>query len=40
VTLTTNKDLIDWSEFFQNDNVAEQIIDRIIHHLHVFMLAG
>ena len=40
VILTTNKDFTDWGEFFQNHNVAVPIIDRIIHHSHVFMLGG
>lgn len=40
VILTTNKDFTSWSEFFHDDNVAVPIIDRIIHHSHVFMLGG
>ncbi|WP_292981441.1 ATP-binding protein, partial [Nitrosomonas sp.] len=27
-------------EFFHDDNVAVPIIDRIIHHSHIFMLGG
>lgn len=38
--LTTNKDFTSWGEFFQDDNVAVPIIDRIIHHSHIFMLGG
>ncbi|WP_404420017.1 ATP-binding protein [Marinospirillum sp.] len=38
--LTTNKDFTDWGEFFHNDNVAIPIVDRIIHHSHIFMLGG
>ena len=38
--LTTNKDFTRWGEFFQDDNVAVPIIDRIIHHSHIFMLGG
>ncbi|TQE99332.1 MAG: AAA family ATPase, partial [Spiribacter salinus] len=40
VILTTNKDFTDWGEFFHNDNVAVPIIDRVIHHSHIFMLGG
>ena len=27
-------------EFFHDDNVAVPIIDRVIHHSHIFMLGG
>lgn len=40
VILTTNKDFTRWGEFFHEDNVAVPIIDRIIHHSHLFMLGG
>ncbi|MGM0673047.1 MAG: IS21-like element helper ATPase IstB [Pseudomonadota bacterium] len=40
VILTTNKDFTAWGEFFHDDNVAVPIIDRIIHHSHIFMLGG
>jgi DNA replication protein DnaC len=40
IILTTNKDFTNWGEFFHDDNVAVPIIDRIIHHSHVFMLGG
>jgi len=40
IILTTNKDFTAWGEFFHDDNVAVPIIDRIIHHSHVFMLGG
>lgn len=40
IILTTNKDFSSWGEFFQNDDVAVPIIDRIIHHSHIFMLGG
>ncbi len=40
IILTTNKDFTDWGEFFHNDNVAVPIVDRIIHHSHIFMLGG
>lgn len=40
IILTTNKDFTSWGEFFHNDNVAIPIIDRVIHHSHIFMLGG
>ena len=40
IILTTNKDFTAWGEFFHDDNVAVPIIDRIIHHSHIFMLGG
>ena len=40
VIITTNKDFTNWGEFFHNDNVAVPIVDRIIHHSHIFMLGG
>ncbi|MCP4410418.1 MAG: ATP-binding protein [Gammaproteobacteria bacterium] len=38
--ITTNKDFTAWGEFFFDDNVAVPIVDRIIHHSHIFMLGG
>ncbi len=38
--ITTNKDFTNWGEFFFEDNVAIPIVDRIIHHSHIFMLGG
>lgn len=40
IILTTNKDFTAWGEFFHDDNVAVPIIDRVIHHSHIFMLGG
>lgn len=40
VILTTNKEFTNWGEFFIDDNVAVPIVDRIIHHSHIFMLGG
>lgn len=40
IILTTNKDFTNWGEFFADDNVAVPIIDRLIHHSHIFMLGG
>ena len=38
--ITTNKDFTNWGEFFHDDNVAVPIIDRIIHHSHLYLLGG
>lgn len=40
IILTTNKEFTNWSEFFIDDNVAVPIVDRLIHHSHIFMLGG
>jgi DNA replication protein DnaC len=40
IALTTNKDFTSWGDFFHNDNVAIPIVDRIIHHSHIFMMGG
>jgi DNA replication protein DnaC len=40
IILTTNKDFTNWGEFFIYDNVAVPIVDRLIHHSHIFMLGG
>lgn len=40
VIITTNKDFTDWGEFFIDDNVAVPIVDRLVHHSHIFMLGG
>lgn len=40
IILTTNKDFTDWGEYFHDDNVAVPVVDRIIHHSHIFILGG
>lgn len=40
IILTTNKEFTDWGDYFHDDNVAVPIVDRIIHHSHIFMLGG
>ena len=40
IILTTNKDFTAWGDFFIDENVAVPIIDRMIHHSHIFMLGG
>ena len=40
IILTTNKAFTHWGEFFFDNNVAVPIVDRLIHHSHIFMLGG
>ena len=40
VILTTNKEFTAWGDFFFEDHVAIPLVDRIIHHSHIFMLGG
>lgn len=40
VILTTNKKFTSWGDFFFDDNVAVPVVDRLIHHSHIFMLGG
>jgi DNA replication protein DnaC len=40
IILTTNKQFTNWGEFFFDGNIAVPIVDRIIHHSHIFMLGG
>jgi DNA replication protein DnaC len=40
IILTTNKEFTHWGEFFFDNNVAVPIVDRLIHHSHIFMLGG
>jgi DNA replication protein DnaC len=40
IILTTNKEFTNWGEFFFDNNVAVPIVDRLIHHSHIFMLGG
>lgn len=40
IILTTNKEFTHWVGFFFDGNVAVPIVDRIIHHSHIFMLGG
>lgn len=40
IILTTNKEFTQWGEFFIDGNVAVPIVDRLIHHSHIFMLGG
>ena len=38
IILTTNKEFTNRGEFFFDNNVAVPIVDRLIHHSHIFML--
>ncbi|MBU0580184.1 MAG: IS21-like element helper ATPase IstB [Candidatus Margulisbacteria bacterium] len=38
--ITTNKSFVDWGEFFVDETAATAIIDRIIHHCHIFPMGG
>jgi len=40
VMVTTNKEFTGWGEFFGEEAVAVPIVDRLIHHSHIFMLGG
>jgi len=40
ILLTTNKEFTAWGDFFHDDNVAVPIVDRLIHHSHIFLLGG
>jgi len=40
VIITTNKNFTDWGGFFIDDNVAVPIVDRLVHHSHIFILGG
>ena len=38
--ITTNKPFSEWGEFFADETAATAIIDRIIHHCHIFPMSG
>jgi DNA replication protein DnaC len=40
IILTSNKNFSEWGEFFTDESAATAIIDRIIHHCHIFALGG
>ncbi|MBC7357503.1 MAG: ATP-binding protein [Desulfacinum sp.] len=40
VIITTNKEFTAWGEFFQDDSVVVPIVDRLIHHSHIFIMGG
>ena len=41
VIITTNKSFSEWGDIFAGDNtLASAIIDRVLHHAHIFQIAG
>ena len=40
VILTSNFNFDEWSRFFQDSIVATAIVDRIVHHGHLFFING
>ena len=40
IILTTNKHFTEWADFFADEAVAVPVVDRIIHHSHIFVLGG
>ena len=40
VIITANKSFSEWGEFFADETAATAIIDRIIHHCHIFPMSG
>ena len=38
--ITANKSFSEWGEFFADETAATAIIDRIIHHCHIFPMSG
>lgn len=40
IILTSNKPLKQWGEIFNDDVIAAAIVDRLIHHSHIFRING
>jgi len=40
IILTTHKEFTAWGDSFHDDNIAVPVVDRIIHHSHIFMMGG
>lgn len=38
--ITSNSDLSNWVETFQNPTVTAAILDRLVHHAHVIKITG
>ena len=38
--ITSNTDLSEWVEIFQNPTVTAAILDRLVHHVHVVKITG
>lgn len=39
-TVTTNKELDEWDDIFEEEMLTRAIIDRIMHHVTVFNIKG
>jgi DNA replication protein DnaC len=40
LVITSNKDVETWGEMFQDQAIAQAILDRFLHHCEVFKMAG
>lgn len=40
VIITSNKPFSDWGSIFNDDVIAAAIIDRLVHHSHIFKISG
>lgn len=40
IIITSNKPFPDWGDIFNDDVIAAAIIDRLVHHSHIFKISG
>lgn len=40
IIITSNKSFADWGDIFDDDVIAAAIIDRLVHHSHIFKITG
>lgn len=40
IIITSNKPFQDWGDIFNDDVIAAAIIDRLVHHSHIFKISG
>ena len=40
IILTSNRSFNQWGDFFHDDVIAAAILDRLIHHSHIFKISG
>lgn len=40
IILTSNKPFSQWGEIFGNETIASAILDRLVHHSHIFQISG
>jgi DNA replication protein DnaC len=38
--ITTNKEIENWNDIFEEEVLTRAIIDRIMHHVHIFNIKG